>query len=427
MHELKIQLKPFQDEFLFSEKRFPCLKAGIGTGKTMMLLLKIWKYCNDFPNSLALIVRKEFTDLKDSTIKDFQRYLNVTVGSDKDFKLPNKSIIMFRHGAEINVLKNVNLSIVGIEQAEEFETDETFQFLRDRLRREGAPFRQLCLIANACGHNWIWRMWKNNPPSQDYHLIEANTFANESNVPADFIADLKTMEVEAPNHYKQYVLNSDEEVDADDYLLTWAVLDKATKLELGNKIGTRILALDPARFGQDKTAFTIIEKKGINTWEQIFKESHIGKDLMWTVGRFVDLRREFRTQIGVVDSDGLGSGAADRLKEMSLDIVEFQGGQKAKKEEYYGNRRAEGFFKLKEMVENSYLKILPGHAQIDELLTIRYKYMSKGQKMIISKDEMRKEGIKSPDEADALMMAVSVTERTPVRNNFILQTPGRMY
>jgi len=393
----------------------------------MMMLLKIWKFCEDYPDTLALIVRKEFTDLRDSTIKDFERYFQVSIDANKEHKFKNGSTIMFRHGAELNVLRNINLSIIGVEQAEEFDTDETFQFLRDRLRRDNAPLRQLCLICNAKGHNWIWKNWMNNPPSKDYDLSIATTFENADNLPKDFIEDLKTMEIEAPNHYKQYVLNSDEEVEADDYLLTWSILDSATKLALSDKTGTRILALDPARFGQDKTAFTIIEKKGVNTWEQIFKESHIGKDLMWTVGRFIDLRREFNAHIGVVDSDGLGGGAVDRLRELSIEIIEFQGGQKSKQEEYYANRRTEGYFKLKEMIDNGYLKILTDHLQIDELLTIRYKYTSKGQKLIVSKDEMRKEGIKSPDEADALMMAISATMRTPMRQEFVKQSPGRIY
>jgi len=37
---------------------------------------------------------------------------------------------MFRHASELAVLKNINLSIFGIEQAEEFETDEQFQLQR---------------------------------------------------------------------------------------------------------------------------------------------------------------------------------------------------------------------------------------------------------------------------------------------------------
>ena len=134
----EITLKPFQYDFVFSEERFPALIAGIGTGKTYMLLLKIWNFLSNHPNCLGLICRKEYTDLHDSTMKDFTRYFGVTADSNKEFKFPNGSVLMFRHAAEVEVLKNINLSIFGIEQAEEFETDEQFIFLRDRLRNPNA-------------------------------------------------------------------------------------------------------------------------------------------------------------------------------------------------------------------------------------------------------------------------------------------------
>ena len=43
---------------------------------------------------------------------------------------------------------------------------------------------------------------------------------------------------------------------------------------------------------------------------------------------------------------------------------------------------------------------------------LKFQYISNGQKLILSKDEMRKEGIKSPDRSDALMMGVFFAERT---------------
>ena len=183
--EKEIKLVPFQDKFLFSQSRFPALCAGIGTGKTYMLLLKIWKFCEDYPNTLALIARKEYTDLRDSTLKDFERYFEVSIDSNKEYAFKNGSKIMFRHAAELNVLKNINLSIAGIEQAEEFENDEQFNFIRDRLRRDNAPLQQLCIVANANGHNWIWRRWINNPQS-GYEISVASTFDNALNLPADF-------------------------------------------------------------------------------------------------------------------------------------------------------------------------------------------------------------------------------------------------
>ena len=410
--KLKIQLKLFQDRFLFSEKRYPALIAGIGTGKTLCLLLKVWKFCETYPNTLALIVRKEYTDLKDSTLKDFESYFNVVVSSDKEYKFKNGSIIMFRHGAELNVLKNINLSIFAIEQAEEFETEEQFVFLRDRLRRKDTPYRQGCLIANANGHNWLWKLWKNNPASDDFHLETASTFDNADNLPDDFIADLKRMETEAPNHYKRYVLNSFEDMEGDDLVFSLEKINESIQLTFNTYTTTRrIMSVDIARYGDDESVATILESRGVQRWEQIFIEGWRQKNLMETTGRIIDLRRRFNVGSMIIDGDGMGAGVLDRLREMKVPVLEFRGGMKPISD-IYVNTRAEGFFKLKEMLDRDYIKILPDEEQLEQLMTIRFAHKSNGQRLIVSKENMKKDGIKSPDRADALMMGVSWCERT---------------
>lgn len=408
--DIKIVPKPFQEKFLLSNKRYPALIAGIGTGKTYMLLLKIWKFCQDYPNSLALIVRKEFTDLHDSTMKDFTHYFKVNVNADKECKFENGSVIMFRHAAEIEVLKNINLSIFGIEQAEEFETDEQFIFLRDRLRRTNSPFRQGCIIANANGHNWIWKMWLNNPSNEDFDLSCATTFDNKDNLPVDFIEDLKRMEKDSPNHYKQYVMNSFEELGADDLLLNGELVYNSPKLILKHE-GSQalILACDVARFGEDEIVFTIIKSRNILQWEQIFQEAHKGWDLMRTTGYLLELKRQFRPDSIVIDDVGIGGGVTDRLREQRVPPVAFIANAKPFNE-LYENMRAEGYFMLKDYFTKGYLKILDDMELMEQLLSIRFKYKSNGKKTIVSKDEMRKDGLKSPDRADALMMAISRTK-----------------
>ena len=72
----------------------------------------------------------------------------------------------------------------------------------------------------------------------------------------------------------------------------------------------------------------------------------------------------------------------------------------------YVNARSEGWFKLKEMFDKDNLRILPDSVLSEQLMSIKYKFRSNEQKMIVSKDDMRKDGLKSPDRADALMMAL---------------------
>ena len=210
MKEKRIKLLPKQAKFLRSKARFPALIAGWGYGKTLCLILKGVKDSMDYADNLGLIVRKEFTDLRDSTMRDFELNTGLKIKADKDVIVVNsdtgaKSTIMFRHGRELDVLQNVNLGWAIIEQAEEFDTDEQFQMLRGRLRREGVP-HWLGIIANTKGHNWIWKLWKSQK-REDYELYEAITFENP-HLPEDFIKDLKKMEIEAPRKYARFVMNS---------------------------------------------------------------------------------------------------------------------------------------------------------------------------------------------------------------------------
>jgi hypothetical protein len=413
----------YQAEFFESTARFPCLIAGIGTGKTFIMLYKIWRYCELYPKSIWLIVRKEFTDLRDSTMKDFTRYFGVTADSNKEYKFPNGSVIMFRHADETAVLKNINLSGFAFEQGEEFETSDQFTFLRDRLRNEAGPYRQGLVIANACGRNWIWDIWIQGAESvrvtddktgeytyvgDEYLCFTANTFANAHNLPEDFLEDLRRMAKDAPNHYQQYVMNSFDEIDLDDALLTHDVVYNSSKIEM-EAVGSvkRIMAVDVARMGGDEITFTVLETRGPIRLEEVFKDVTRFQKIDQTIGKTLELIHEWDIDIVVVDDTGMGGGVTDLLDDSAgrFRVIPFNGGEKSEAP-LCGNKRAEGYFKLQNMLDQSWLKILPDQKTQKELLTIRYKYKAE-KKFIVSKEEMRKKGIPSPGRADGLMMGVS--------------------
>ena len=83
----------------------------------------------------------------------------------------------------------------------------------------------------------------------------SKTFDNIDNLRPEFIKDLKTMEEEAPNHYRQYVLNSFEELSEDDYVFSFDDLlqSKNRDFVLKQGFGHRVMGFDIARFGNDKS------------------------------------------------------------------------------------------------------------------------------------------------------------------------------
>lgn len=213
MTEWNIELEPFQESFFYSIARFPNMTSSWGTGKTMVALTKGLDLSGLYPGNKGLILRENFTDLKDSTMADFEEYTkgkykirtqgkDATIPCGKGY--PN-STILFHHADELGgVIQNINLGWFYIEQAEEFDNDEVFEKLGGRLRRiltprievqqklvamgalrevvkdfreldyeerldaESAiitklkmPLRQGIVIANANGHNWNWRKFIN--------------------------------------------------------------------------------------------------------------------------------------------------------------------------------------------------------------------------------------------------------------------------
>jgi hypothetical protein len=192
----------------------------------------------------------------------------------------------------------------------------------------------------------------------------------------------------------------------DDALFTTDEVYESPKIEfLHSGIRKRILAVDVARFGDDETVFSIIESYNVSQWQQIYQDTWKLKSTMETVGRIVEMTRTWALDQVVIDDTGVGGGVTDRLTELRIPVVPFIGAEKAVNE-LYTNKRSEAFFRLKEMFGQKTLKILRDVALQSQLISIKYKYMSNGRKAIVGKDEMRKDGLKSPDRADALAMAV---------------------
>lgn len=177
-----------QDKFIFCRDKFVCIKGTWGCGKSLAGLLSADKECAEHPNNLFLIIRKEWVDLRDSTLHDWESNIGRPIDGEKNVKYPNGSVLMFRHGDDINALKNANLGGCLMVQAEEM-TEEDFWFLNGRLRRKEGT-RQLRLECNYDGHNWIYKLFNEQKVGT---LITTNTFDNKDNLPDDYIPNLEKL------------------------------------------------------------------------------------------------------------------------------------------------------------------------------------------------------------------------------------------
>jgi hypothetical protein len=165
--------------------------------------------------------------------------------------------------------------------------------------------------------------------------------------------------------------------------------------------GWGCLGVDVARFGSDRSV--MYHRRG----------DHVRLLRDWasaptteTTGHVVQAAREHLPAEIRVDGAGVGGGVVDQLAEMGWPVVDMQAGARAVDSEHYLNARAEWFWRLRERLESGEIDIDPTDDVLaSQLAALQYKFTSRGQIQIESKDDMRKRGMPSPDRADALVLA----------------------
>jgi len=184
---LNYRLNYQQSKFVLSKDKFVCIKGTWGCGKSLAGLLAADRECKQYPNNLYLVIRKEYIDLKNSTMKDWDNWIGIKIVGN-EVRYGNGSTLIFVHGDDLNSFKNVNAGGALFVQGEEL-TEDDFWFMNGRLRRaEGT--RQMRVECNYDGHNWIYKQFNQ---AKIGTLITTNTFDNEKNLPPDYIETLKKL------------------------------------------------------------------------------------------------------------------------------------------------------------------------------------------------------------------------------------------
>ena len=162
------------------------------------------------------------------------------------------------------------------------------------------------------------------------------------------------------------------------------------------------MGVDVARFGDDRSVLLVRQMEKVTRKEVLF-----GLDTMQITGHVLRVAKEekIKAENIFIDTIGIGAGVFDRLKEQGWRVCSVNVSESPEDKENYLNLRAELYAKhLKEWMKTADL------LQDDdfyELANIQYKFNSKGQLQIESKEDMKKRGLESPDVADALMLTFS--------------------
>ena len=174
--------------------------------------------------------------------------------------------------------------------------------------------------------------------------------------------------------------------------------------------GLRVAGFDIARYGDDKCAAFIFQQMGALHWEEIYCDEWEHRDLNYTTGRILMITNDHNVDMAAIDEDGLGAGPLDSLK-MGRGLEYFVGFRNPsigyQENKSFCNPRTVNAYKLKDALVAGHRHIKTQKV-IDELLTIKYGFDHNQRRILVSKEAMRKDGIKSPNLGDAVIMAESL-------------------
>jgi len=222
----------------------------------------------------------------------------------------------------------------------------------------------------------------------------------------DFVEEMKERYGEDSPAYHIRVLGNFPPAEADT-VIPVALIEHAMNSDVTvSDDAVSVWALDVARHGNDSSV--LCKRQGpvihpLTTWN--------GLDLMQLTGAVkaeFDMTAPSKRPVEIiVDSIGLGAGVLDRLRELGLPARGLNVSERAASSATYMNLRAELWFKCKHWLEGQDVKLPRDDKLFAELAGPKYTFTSSGKMQVESKEQMRKRGLKSPDRADAVCLALA--------------------
>jgi hypothetical protein len=170
----------------------------------------------------------------------------------------------------------------------------------------------------------------------------------------------------------------------------------------------RTIGIDVARFGDDKTVLTAARCTSNGDVEHIATEWLSKKDTMQVVGYAIALFNEMgfnkKQDSFVVDDTGVGGGVTDRLNELGYNVIQINFANSSSDDRFV-NIKAEMMWNLKTLFKDQRIKIIDKGALCGQLPIVKYDYTSQSKIFIVSKKDMKKKGLESPDFVDSLALA----------------------
>lgn len=342
---------------------------------------------------------------------------------------------LWRHITEIKSLDGIDICF--IEEATGL-TEEQWRVLNPTIRKEGSMF--IVVFNPDLVTDFVWQRFVINPP-KDTIVRKINHDENKflSETMKDLISDAKEEDLDEYNH----VYLGEPKDDDDDSIIkrSWIMSCIDAHIRLDKEItGGRRIGFDVADSGDDLNAIVVMNGalvEELDSWSADEDELFESSAKVWRKAQ------ELNAQVNY-DSNGVGAGVGSNMKQMNsrtthaVKYYGFDSGATPEmpdslyqikgvvtqqtNREYFENKKAQAWWMLADRIKATHRAITKGEEIGDQLISIsseltdieklitelstpRKKMSGRLKNIVEKKDDLKKRQIKSPNLADAFVMA----------------------
>jgi hypothetical protein len=318
----------------------------------------------------------------------------------------NKAVIRLYGGDNPDGMRGVRLDGVVIDEVAQIKPEVWDEIIRPALAdRQGWAL----FIGTPHGVNLFSRLFYEGETKTDWHVARYTVYDTDA-LPKSEIELLRAQMSETA--FAREML-CDFSAAGDDQLISLIEAEDASRKtykpgEMDH--AARILGVDPARFGDDRSV--IFPRQGLQTFDPSVFQGIDNMDLAARVAAKID---EWQPDATFIDS-GNGGGVIDRLRQLGYDVIEVNFGGKSSSH-LYANKRAQMWFEMRDWLRAG--GAIPNSSELkQDLAAPTYKYNPSNQLILEPKDDIKKRGLPSPDLGDALALTFAhpVAKRNIFKN-----------
>lgn len=392
--------------------------GAMGGGKSFFGCRRFVELAEDHPGFRAYLCRAESVSFKRTTLQtmlDPEEGVGILFRPGWQHRITEQCFI-HENGSRLDYgglatnedrekIKSMNITAAFVDEASEVE-QVSAKLLEARCSRQAA-FVEIAFALYATNPEpcWLYTDFIENPKS-GRAFVQA--LPSDNPYLAEGYEDHLTETYEdMPELLAAYLRGDWNAVSGVDKVFGAQLLHRARRAgaDGAGETGTRQWGVDVARFGDDKN--TVYERIGtlpatkLAEWAK--QDTRTTSDKIAAL--FMARPACDRPESVCVDDSGVGGGVTDNLKRdcPAMNVIPVNSGESALEPDKFVNKRAEMHWRLRVVLENG--GTLPDDPALASQLAAPSWKLQSGRILVEPKDAIKKRLGRSPDDADALLLA----------------------